>query len=199
MNIRSAGNFLMHRMTKRERILGTMLEMVAKNGIQATPMSLIAKSAEVATGTIYHHFKSKEEILNAAYLEKKKDFQEIIEKSLKGETSVELRFKSMWMGIYEYYIQQPLVFRFTQQTSSTPIITKESREKGFSYYQGALDFFREGIDAGIFIEMNVVLMAELIHGNICTLVEMELNEEIEASAEILAGAIKFSWRAILKA
>jgi len=174
------------------------MEMVAQNGIQATPMSLIAKSAEVATGTIYHHFKSKEEILNEAYLEKKKDFQQIIEKSLSGEKPVELRFKSIWMGIYEYYIQQPLVFRFTQQTSSTPIITKESREKGFTYYQGALDFFREGIEAGMFIEMNVVLMAELIHGNICTLVEMELNEEIEPSAENLAGAIKFSWRAILK-
>ena len=50
-------------MTKKEKILETTLQLIAKNGLNASPMSMIAKEANVATGTIYHHFKSKEEIM----------------------------------------------------------------------------------------------------------------------------------------
>jgi AcrR family transcriptional regulator len=65
--------------TKKEKILETTLQLIAKNGLNASPMSMIAKEADVATGTIYHHFKSKEEIINEIYLNKKKDFKRILD------------------------------------------------------------------------------------------------------------------------
>ena len=47
-------------MSKRDLILQTTLELITELGFHATPMSLIIKKSDVASGTIYHYFKSKE-------------------------------------------------------------------------------------------------------------------------------------------
>jgi AcrR family transcriptional regulator len=41
------------------------LELIAEHGLQHTPMSLISKRAKASAGGIYHHFESKDELLNA--------------------------------------------------------------------------------------------------------------------------------------
>ena len=54
-------------MDKKQRIIITMLELVVKQGVYATPMSQVAKEANVAVGTIYHYFNNKQEILEEIY------------------------------------------------------------------------------------------------------------------------------------
>ena len=48
---------------KRKSILDSTLELIRQNGFQGTPISLIAKNAGVAAGTIYHYFENKEAII----------------------------------------------------------------------------------------------------------------------------------------
>lgn len=47
---------------KRKAILETTLELIRQYGLQGTPISLIAKNANVAAGTIYRYFQNKEAI-----------------------------------------------------------------------------------------------------------------------------------------
>ena len=42
-------------------------------GFHGTPTSLIAQEAGVATGTLFHYFKMKEELIENLYLETEKD------------------------------------------------------------------------------------------------------------------------------
>ena len=48
---------------KREEILNTTLDLVCEIGFHDTSIPLIIKKSGVASGTIYHHFKNKEEVL----------------------------------------------------------------------------------------------------------------------------------------
>ena len=50
---------------KRDKILQAALELFAEQGFRGTSTAQIAKHAGVATGTLFHHFESKE----ALYLE----------------------------------------------------------------------------------------------------------------------------------
>lgn len=54
-------------MTKREKILHTAMCLFVEKGAQSTSTASIAKEAGVATGTLFHHFKSKEELLHELY------------------------------------------------------------------------------------------------------------------------------------
>ena len=50
-------------MTKREAILNAATELFARKGYKGTAASEIADQAHVAQGTVFHHFKSKENLL----------------------------------------------------------------------------------------------------------------------------------------
>lgn len=185
-------------MAKREDILQMMLEMVAKKGLHSAPMSILAKEAGVATGTIYHHFKSKEAILEEVYLRIKSDFQEIIEQALEKGEGPKAQFTNLWTGIYTYYNSNPSVFKFLQHTNSNTILSPEVRAEGKRRHKAAADFFRRGMEKGLFLKMEVNLMTELTHGNICTAIEFELENEAQMTTTQLENAILFSWKGIQK-
>ena len=53
--------------SKREAILDAMLDVIVERGFHEAPMSLIAERSNTSAGLIYHHFSSKEEIIQALY------------------------------------------------------------------------------------------------------------------------------------
>lgn len=184
-------------MTKKEKILKVTLELIAKNGLNGSPMSLIAKEADVATGTIYHHFKSKSQIINAIYLNKKRDFKRILDHYEDDYFTVEEKFIGIWSDFYHYFINNPLIFAFTQQISFSPIITEEVKAEGETYYHSIFDFFSIGIQNNTFQKMDVAVMTQFIFGNILSLVELKLGG-LAVTNNILKDAIAYSWRAVKK-
>jgi AcrR family transcriptional regulator len=52
---------------KRDAILDAMLDVVVEHGFHEAPMSLIAERSGASAGLIYHHFASKEDIIQALY------------------------------------------------------------------------------------------------------------------------------------
>jgi AcrR family transcriptional regulator len=53
--------------SKREAILDAMLDVIVERGFHEAPMSLIAERSGTSAGLIYHHFASKEEIIQALH------------------------------------------------------------------------------------------------------------------------------------
>ncbi len=53
--------------TKKELILETATNLFAHQGFEKTSVAAICENANVSKGLVYHHFKSKEEILIAIY------------------------------------------------------------------------------------------------------------------------------------
>jgi AcrR family transcriptional regulator len=55
--------------TTRDRLLGAARDLFTTVGYHATTTPMLARQAGVAEGTIYRHFRSKQALLNAAYLD----------------------------------------------------------------------------------------------------------------------------------
>ncbi len=56
----------MIRSSKREKLIKAALELFSKNGFHAVGVDTISEKASVTKRTLYHHFKSKEELILAA-------------------------------------------------------------------------------------------------------------------------------------
>ncbi len=56
---------------KKQSILDASLRLFVENGFHGTSTAEIAKTAGVATGTLFHYFKTKEELINSLYLHAK--------------------------------------------------------------------------------------------------------------------------------
>ncbi|HCP32120.1 TPA: hypothetical protein DIT45_02590 [Candidatus Acetothermia bacterium] len=67
-----------------EKITGTAERLFAQKGFAATGMRAIAQTAKVSIGAIYHHFKSKDEILERIMHEELERRQRFLER-LRGQ------------------------------------------------------------------------------------------------------------------
>src|SRR2546423_13274491 len=56
---------------KRRSILDAALRTFAERGYHGTAVPDVAKAAKVATGTLYHYFDSKEQLVNAVFVDAK--------------------------------------------------------------------------------------------------------------------------------
>jgi AcrR family transcriptional regulator len=52
--------------SKRDQLIDTALKLFARHGYRATGIDTILKEAGIAKMTLYHHFKSKDELIEAA-------------------------------------------------------------------------------------------------------------------------------------
>lgn len=87
---------------KRQVILDTTLCLIVKNGLEATPMSLIGKEAGVGMGTIYHYFPGKEDLVNVLYHELKVRTNRAMLMSYSPDAPVRERFFRIWRNLFHF-------------------------------------------------------------------------------------------------
>lgn len=184
-------------MSKRDKILEFTTQFIAEEGVNGSPMSQIAKKAGIAVGTFYHHFESKEEILNEIYVSIKKEFAIILEESRLKKLDFKNEFEDVWRRVYLFFITNPIKFKFLQQIDYCPIITNEIKAQCDNYMKPIFEFYQEGINKEYIIDMDLSLIGSLTYSTIIATVDLHLNGN-EITEKKLKQAIDYSWRAIAK-
>jgi len=120
------------------RIVSTAVELFRKNGVENTTMEEISETVDIAKGTLYNHFSSKEEIIDS-YIKKsfKTNYSERMKKlnEIKGtEAKINFIYKLLLSGIgnnddlFEHY----LVYRMKKMVS----FEQKAEEKSGFYLLG---------------------------------------------------------------
>lgn len=102
---------------RASRVRRALVELVAENGFRGTSMAAVADRADVATGTAYVHYGSKDELVLAAYAEIKQDLTRSA--STATGTGTDL-FKGMWRKMYDHLADDPVRAQFLIQVESSP-------------------------------------------------------------------------------
>lgn len=151
---------------KRELIFASALALFTSQGFDRTPTAAISRQAGVATGTLFHYFGTKEDLINALYLRCKTAMvQAIISGSDPGSPFPE-RFQHMHDNVLQWIISFPQEYLFFQQFSSSSHIRAETRDLGRSNFEPIVDLLREGSRAGWFKPAPADLFFETIVGMI---------------------------------
>ena len=183
-------------MTKKEKILKIALELIVNQGIQETPMSQISKVSGVAMGTIYHHFKSKNEIVNAIYIYLKKEMGNALLEEKDSSKDYKALFYQFWNNLFEFYQKNEMAFKFLQRFVQSPLISYETKVEGLEHYKPIISFFEEGLRNNILKPIDIVLLTETIHGNIVSLVQIHFQQTIVVNKKIIDQAIDMSWSSV---
>jgi TetR/AcrR family transcriptional regulator, repressor of fatR-cypB operon len=113
---------------KKLAIYRATRELISKNGFHGTPMSQIAREAEVSVGNIYHYFPSKEELLNKLYLEIKKKFAAHVIGLLNYDLPDDENLQQMLFNIFNYYFENWKDLSFVEQYENSPLIDHASHK-----------------------------------------------------------------------
>tara|TARA_R110002074_G_scaffold374672_1_gene551022 strand:+ start:216 stop:794 length:579 start_codon:yes stop_codon:yes gene_type:complete len=134
---------------KKKALLKATIELVNNNGFHATPMSKIAKMANVSPATIYLYFENKQDLLNQTYIEVKAVYTEYAFETYKETMSVEAGFELIWKRIANFKLHECENAMFLAQCDNTPIIDETSRQEGIKHLQPLLDLWARGKKEGI--------------------------------------------------
>src|SRR3546814_2197578 len=100
---------------KRIAIFKSTLELIKDHGFHGTPISQIAKNANVATGTIYHYFDSKDSLITDLYIIVKNKLAKAILQNDDEQLSYRERFIHYWINECRFFIQNETILVFLEQ------------------------------------------------------------------------------------
>lgn len=181
---------------KREAILKATLKMVINHGFHAAPMSMISKQAGVSPGTIYLYFENKEDLINTLYCELKAKFAEKIFNGFNSDMAISDGFRVIWNNVLAYKCNEPDEALFIEQCDNTPMISEESRQKGYLAIQPLYDLWERGQSEKIIKPFSRIMLFSFSLLPILYLVKENLKKEFCLTDTDVENAFNASWDAI---
>ncbi|WP_418637263.1 TetR/AcrR family transcriptional regulator [Winogradskyella sp.] len=134
---------------KRNALVKATIELVNNNGFHATPMSKIAKMANVSPATIYLYFENKQDLVNQTYIDVKAEYTKYAFANYDPTMPIEEGFKMIWKRIADFKLNESEHAMFLAQCDNTPMIDEESRQEGIKHLQPLLDLWERGKKEGV--------------------------------------------------
>tara|TARA_B100000809_G_C15140596_1_gene533041 strand:- start:3876 stop:4460 length:585 start_codon:yes stop_codon:yes gene_type:complete len=134
---------------KRNALVKATIELVNNNGFHATPMSKIAKMANVSPATIYLYFENKQDLVNQTYIEVKGEYTKYAFATYNDKMRVEEGFEIIWKRIAAFKLNDCKNAFFLAQCDNTPMIDEASRLEGIKHLQPLLDLWARGKNEGL--------------------------------------------------
>ncbi|MFN3761219.1 MAG: TetR/AcrR family transcriptional regulator [Algoriphagus aquaeductus] len=155
---------------KKTLLLESALELIRENGFHGTPVSMVAKHAGVAAGTVYTYFQSKDEMIKELYTYVKSHIY--LEISGKDDPSLpfQARFYALWENMTDLYLAKPSIQSFMDQFVSSPYNTSELQQSVDAWGKWLEQFFLQGIDQGILRPLSPKILSVMVIGSIISLV-----------------------------
>ena len=180
---------------KRNAILKTTLDLISERGFHNTPMSLIAKTAGVSTGIVYHYFSGKEELINELYKEIKLDTFQAMLVDYSEDLSLNERFLGIWHNYVRYSLKNPTRGLFLEQFENSPYL--KHLEGDFT--QAVAPFFslfQQGVEQGVFIPLSPIVLFDLSFAPVAALTKRHLAGFVEMDDELIQATANACWNAI---
>ena len=183
---------------KRTAILKATLDLISERGFHNTPMSLIAKTAGVSTGIVYHYFSGKQELINELYKEIKLETIRAMLADYAEDLSFHERFLGLWFNFVRHSLNHPAQGMFLEQFENSPLV-KHVMEKDFM--QAIAPFyhlFEQGVKEGIFKLLPPLVLFDLGFGAAVSLVKRHIAGVVVLDDELVQAAANACWDAVCK-
>ncbi|GAA4831275.1 TetR family transcriptional regulator [Paenibacillus vulneris] len=179
-------------------VLETTLNIIIRKELQATSMALIAKESGVSTGSIYHYFQSKEDIVNELYKAIVTFNGEYVREVLLQGRTIREKFELGWGRVIDLGKKYPEGFQFIEQYSFSPYIYDEVKLAVYTggWCESMNKLYEEAIQQKLFIPMNPKMMVQMHYGQFVYLLKAELHGVYELTRESIQEAIHSCWNAV---
>ena len=181
---------------KKEAIFNATIKLITENGFDATPMSLIAKNAGVAAGTIYLYFKNKEELINQLYLALKERLTAAVVKGYTSELPIRVAMELLWENYVNHFTENPIEHRFFEQFSNSPLIHKLTKEEGFRIFSPIIDIFTRAKAEKVIKDIPIEIAYCQVFQTVSYLIKQHNEGSFNLNGENRRIAFQASWDAI---
>ncbi|MEJ6657058.1 MAG: TetR/AcrR family transcriptional regulator [Pseudomonas sp.] len=179
---------------KRAAILRAALKVFAEGGMNGVPMPVLARQANVGTGTIYRYFESKELLVNELFREQKLAINQRLYGDLDLQRPADEVFSEVWRRMVQFTREEPDAYRFMELQDHRPYLDEASRTLEREALTPILAQYRALQKRGIFrSDIRAEVLMTLVWGAFINLIKAERDGHISLSEEDIAAARDACW------
>ncbi|MBV5313917.1 MAG: TetR/AcrR family transcriptional regulator [Prolixibacteraceae bacterium] len=170
-------------MDKQEQILKAALKLFVEFGFHGTPTSRIAQEAGVSNGTLFHYYKTKDELVVALYIYIKSNLAACMSGNRPAGETIKATFKREFIATLYWAKENPMEFRFTQQFLSSPYLSMISIDEIKKQTKHFFDLMQEAIDARVLKPLPLDLLFTLLSSHISGINQYLITSNLDAAKE----------------
>ena len=167
--------------------------LVAERGFHGASMGAVAKQADVATGTAYVHYESKEELVYATYLEIKAGLSTAVMAGFDETATPFEAWRHILTMAYDYLAEEPERARFLTQLEESPYY-----EEAHSRLMALGDPLYDAAKAEEMVELLVPLPTEVIYALSFGVAVRLIAAGVQLKPEEVEMLVDATWRAVTK-
>lgn len=172
------------------------LTCFVERGFYGTAIPQIAEQADVAAGTIYHYFESKEALVNALYRSWKQAVAQRVFTAFPQEGPVREQFRVMWHEMIAFAMAEPRAFAFIELHNHASYLDDESLAVDRNLKDFARGMIQLAQAQGLLKPLDASVLMELIFGAFVGMMRAHYEKRIELSNEIIGKAEEACWDAV---
>ena len=183
-----------------DKLIHATINLTKTVGLAKASTAKIAKKASVATGTLFHHFPTKQKLIEASYL----SVQENYAWHLVGifdypDRQLESRLLKSIKAAVEYWIRYEEGFAFTRQVINSGYLGPSIQAQVDHLNQHYINAIKLGIKKKILRKDDPHLIYQLVFSTVLQTVQLFFAESDETLRKrIKKGGINYAWNAIQK-
>lgn len=181
---------------RRESILDAALECFVERGFHGTSVPEIAARANIAAGTIYHYFDSKEALVNALYRSWKTKVGQRVFMAFPQGAPVRDQFRVMWNTLIEFATSAPVAFAFIETHNHTSYLDAESQAIDKNMHGFAHSMIQRAQQQGIVKPLDAWVLMELIFGAFIGLMRAHWEGRVTLTPDVIRDAEQACWDAV---
>lgn len=178
------------------RILSAALDLFEEQGFDATAVPEIAKRANVATGSIYRYFDSKDALVNALYRHWKERHVDMVLGSPPTGTGARASFSHYWRALARFATKHPKAARFLDLHHHRAYLNEDSLKPERDAQAVAAQFIANGVAAGEVRNIPPVLLLALMSGAMRGLLQFAGQGQLTMDEATIRAAEDCVWNAI---
>ncbi len=176
---------------KRQSIQEAVIRLICREGLKAVTMERVAQEVGIAKGTVYLHYRDKQELLDAVKESALAPVMRKVDEVLRGDGTPEQKLRACAAQYFSFFDEHRDLFRvliYEREVTRT----SGSRYQSDRYrhlIQETARVINEGIQEGVFREVDAHNVAAMFIESMYALMNQRLRSEKPAAVENDANLI----------
>jgi AcrR family transcriptional regulator len=180
-----------------ERIIGAALQLFTQRGYFNTSVPDMARAAQVSVGSIYHHFKDKEDVARALYLGLVESLQEALTDIARQHATAHDRCRAVMAMLFELTESNRDAMDFMLYAKHREFLPDERPVCSSRPFETMRDFVQAGMENGEIRRMDVMVATSCLFGGAIRLITARLDGVLaEPLPDRLDAVWECAWRGV---
>jgi AcrR family transcriptional regulator len=189
----------MARQDKRDCIILAAMTLIAEQGFHGASMSMIAEKAGVGIGTIYRYFENRDALIRTMYKEKEESLVALLLADYPHDRPVRECFFHIGTGVIDYFIRNPLEFRYTEQFHNSPYGVENRRNRIFESADKPdifIDLYERGMAQQVIRDLPVLVFFNLAFAPIIWTLRDHIQGFVNLDAPLSRKLVESCWDSV---